>query len=287
MQPASINLHHQNRLSPFRYPGGKAYLYHRLEAALDSMKQTAPNYVEPYAGGAGAALLLLAAGKVSAVHLNDADRCVYAAWIAMLRHSDRFMDAIKQRPVDMTTWHQAREIVTSSDASTDEFELGFATYFLNRTNRSGILRGAGPIGGYAQQGQWKLDARFYKDSMIKRIQKLKQLASKITISNKDGLEFIKQSATTLDLDSTFYFIDPPYVKAGQRLYLNAMTTESHLLLAEFLKNNHLKNWLLTYDDCDIIRTAYQDLGFELVEIPYSLQKKRIEKEILVQRLDNT
>ena len=37
--------------------------------------------------------------------------------------------------------------------------LGFSTFFLNRTNHSGILNG-GMIGGKAQTGDWKLDARF-------------------------------------------------------------------------------------------------------------------------------
>lgn len=40
-------------------------------------------------------------------------------------------------------------------------EIGFATFFLNRTNRSGILK-AGVIGGKAQLGKWKIDVRFNK-----------------------------------------------------------------------------------------------------------------------------
>lgn len=282
----TTNSRFANRLSPFRYPGGKAFLFNRILAAVQSMSATSPAYVEPFAGGAGAALILLAQGKVGKVHLNDADRCIYAAWNAILHSTDRFVEAIETRPVDMTTWEACKAILSNSDADRDEFELGFATYFLNRTNRSGILRGAGPIGGYNQAGRWKIDARYYKSTMIARAKKLGELSDRIELSNLDGLDFLSICSQRLKPAETFYFIDPPYVQAGSRLYLNTMTADSHLQLAEFLKQHHIRNWLLTYDDCEFIRTAYSDLRPETIEIPYSLQKKRREQEIIVQQLSD-
>lgn len=256
----------------------------RILSVIQSMAATTPAYVEPFAGGAGAALILLAEGKVSTVHLNDADRCVYAAWNAVLRSTDRFIEAIEKRPVDMSTWLACKAAVSNPDGVQDEFELGFATYFLNRTNRSGIIRGAGPIGGYNQTGRWKIDARYYKDTMISRARKLGALSSQIELTNLDGLDFLAACSTRLKPEHTFYFIDPPYVQAGSRLYLNTMTSDSHLRLAQFLKEGKLRNWLLTYDDCEFIRTAYGDLGHDTIQIPYSLQKKRREQEIVVQQL---
>lgn len=284
MHPSRKKFGYDERLSPFRYPGGKAFLYERILSSLANMGSDAPAYVEPYAGGAGAALLLLSEGIVSKIHLNDADLCVYAAWTAVLRHTDRFIEAVESRPVDMSTWRKSKSLVDEASADTDQFELGFATYFLNRTNRSGILRGAGPIGGYKQEGIWKIDARYYRGSMVSRLKRLGRLADKIELSNEDGLAFLTKCSTTLDNSKTFYFIDPPYVKAGSRLYLNTMTDESHHALAAFLKGNHLWNWLLTYDDHELIQTAYSDFGYDRIEIPYSLQNKRRELEIIVQRL---
>lgn len=283
---SAINSRSVNRISPFRYPGGKAFLFNKILSAVQSMFVDSPVYVEPFAGGAGAALILLAQGKVSQIHLNDADRCVYASWKAILHSTERFIKAIETRPVNISTWLACKEIVQNPDHCNDEFEVGFATYFLNRTNRSGIVRGAGPIGGYDQTGNWKIDARYYRDTMIARAKKLSSMSDRIELSNLDGLDFLKRCSADLPQSGTFYFIDPPYVQAGSRLYLNTMTTESHLQLAAFLKQGNLRNWLLTYDDCEFIRTAYADLDPQTIEIPYSLQKKRKEREIVVEQLSD-
>lgn len=274
----------RNRISPFRYPGGKASIYVKLRQAIQSLGSDSVTYIEPYAGGAGSALLLLKDNIVDEIHLNDADICVYSAWKAMLNDTNSFIEAIMTTPVTMDTWYKSKEIVSKATPATDTLELGFATFFLNRTNRSGILRGAGPIGGYSQSGTWRLDARYYKSTIVDRIRTLQKMSSRIHLHWKDGLEFLKWSAENLQMRDLFAFVDPPYVQAGNRLYLNTMNEKKHSELAAFLMGQSIKNWVLTYDDCDLIRTLYSSMPKEKLEINYSLQNRRRETEIIITAL---
>jgi DNA adenine methylase len=268
--------------SPFRYPGGKAFLAGFLAEAIAKRGSGITRYAEPYAGGAGAAIELLARGTVQHIILNDFDPRIYAVWHAILHQNDRFQEAIEATPVTMETWYRFRDVVVnSSTQKTDPFELGFATYFLNRTNRSGIIQGAGPIGGYSQSGKWLISVRYSKDTMLKRVEWLGQQHSRIEIHNLDGIAFLRKFKKK-SADDTFFFIDPPYVSAGSRLYLNAMSDLKHKDLASFLiKNNSIKHWLVTYDDCDLIRRSYIDAVISELPVRYSLQKKRLENEVCI------
>lgn len=238
-------------------------------------------YAEPYAGGAASALNLLAAGEVEKIYLNDADKRIYAAWKSILEENARFLKRIRSVEITLDTWHQCRALVSQSKADCDEFELGFATYFLNRTNRSGIVLGAGPIGGYDQTGRWLIHARFYRETMASRIKWLGEQASRIELSNLDGLEFIRKRRASSDGTNTFFFIDPPYVSAGSRLYFNGMTEDSHRKLAKYLCKVQGRNWALTYDDCDLIRDIYKGMNISNLSVFYSLQNKRKANEILI------
>lgn len=268
-------------MSPFRYPGGKAFFASELHRALLALPNGLKSYLEPYAGGAGAAIRLLGANSVDVIYLNDADARVYQAWRAMTGENTRFVEAVQRTPVSLDSWWRFKHVVDNPDEATDEFELGFATFFLNRTNRSGIVRGAGPIGGYSQAGNWKLDVRFNRDAMVQRVKWIGQNADRIILSNMDGLQFVKSTSSVIDLDRSLYFIDPPYVSAGSRLYLNGMTTRDHRVLGAYLCAGVIPNWIVTYDDCDLIRSAYRGARIERLEVLYSLQRKRLEGEILV------
>lgn len=265
--------------TPFRYPGGKAFLADVLEARIQEIGEVT-TYAEPFAGGAGAAIELLARGTVSELVLNDFDRRIHSAWRAIIYETDRFVSRLKSTEVNIETWHKCRRLVEDYDATSDIFELGFATYFLNRTNRSGVIIGAGPIGGYDQSGKWKIDARWYLDTMVKRVEWLGEMRKSITLSNMDGLSFIKG----YDKDKakrTFFFIDPPYVQAGAKLYMNAMSDLKHKDLAAYLTGEDgIDNWLVTYDDCPLVVDAYSGAKSEKLEVRYSLQNKRMESEVV-------
>lgn len=268
-------------VSPFRYPGGKAFLTGYLASALAQMpKADERAYAEPYCGGAGAAFALLGQGHVTSIHLNDKDVRIFSAWRAILSENERFLATIKQTPVTIKSWHKFQEMISDPDSGYS-FELGFATFFINRTSRSGIILGSGPIGGYEQSGKWKIDARYYKETMLRRIKWIGELSDKVTLSNKDGIEFLTDCAQKLDGAKTLYFIDPPYVQAGSRLYLNGMTDQLHTDLALLLKSEVLPHWVLTYDNDPLIQDLYASRDMRYLSVNYSLRKTRKENELLV------
>lgn len=268
-------------MTPFRYPGGKAFLADMIQERIEAAAGEVTGYAEPYAGGAGAAIELLARGAVETIILNDFDRRIHAVWWAILNHTDRFIDRIMATSVSLDVWHAARKVVENNSKSEDPFELGFATFFLNRTNHSGVIVGAGPIGGYAQTGKWLIDARWYPDTMSKRVRWLGDNRDHIRLSNSDGLDFLSSFAKR-ERDAVFFFIDPPYVQAGAKLYMNAMNDLKHRDLATFLTSaDSPKHWLVTYDDCQLISDAYSSASIERLPVRYSLRRKRMEHEVCV------
>jgi DNA adenine methylase len=212
--------------------------------------------------------------------LNDFDRRIFSAWHSMLFHTDQFIDRIRSTAVSMELWMELRDLVEENSPDSDRFELGFATYFLNRTNRSGVILGAGPIGGYEQRGKWPIDARWYPETMAQRIKWIGERRDNITVSNRDGLSFLKEYPDDR-ADSTFFFVDPPYVQAGAKLYLNAMSDLKHRDLATFLtSSSKIKHWLVTYDDNPLVVDAYKSALIERLPVRYSLNKKRTEEEVV-------
>jgi DNA adenine methylase len=270
--------------TPFRYPGGKAFMFPAIVEHLESKEMSqVKNYAEPYCGGAGAAIRLLSQDRVERIFLNDFDWRVYAAWKSMLDESSRFLNFIEKVPINISTWYKMRDIVEGASSSeSDPFQVGTATFYLNRTNRSGIIVGAGPIGGYDQIGNWKIDARFPRQGLANRISWLAQNRHRIALSNRDGLSFLKEMAPNHGCD-TFYFIDPPYVKAGSRLYMNSMTESIHRSLAKYLvkERSDIRHWMVTYDDDPLIRHSYADASIDILSVKYSLQKKRMAGELLI------
>jgi DNA adenine methylase len=267
--------------TPFRYPGGKAFLADLLDERIRASDGLIETYAEPYAGGAGAAVELLARGTVQKIALNDFDRRVHAAWWAILHETDALVERILNTPISMESWRICHQIVAECSDETDLFELGFATYFLNRTNHSGVILGAGPIGGYGQNGKWLMEARYYPETMAKRIRWLGDRRHQISLTNADGLAFLK-TFDEEERQATFFFIDPPYVMAGKRLYLDAMSDKKHRDLARFLmKDKTIPNWLVTYDHCQWVRDAYSSARIEMLPVRYSLRNKRTENEVCV------
>jgi len=269
--------------SPFRYPGGKGFLSEYLETQLLKMNLESPEYSEPYAGGAGAAIKLLSSNKVRRVRINDADLRIFSAWSAMLDENDRFINQIDKVQVNINQWKKYSEIVKNPALAKSQFELGFATFFLNRTNRSGIILGAGPIGGYGQSGEWKLDARFNKSNLIKRVTWLGKKSDQITLSNLDGLAYLKRAGKAAYSKKTLFFVDPPYVGAGGRLYLNLMTERKHRKLGAYLESGTIPHWVVTYDHCPLIEEVYSNSHQTDLNVVYSLQNKRRQRELLITR----
>lgn len=267
--------------SPLRYPGGKAPLATLLSQTIELNGLKGCLYFEPYAGGGGAALRLLRDGAASEIYLNDLDPHIYSFWHAALSESERFAEAILSVPVTLDEWRRQQQICTLADL-TRPFELGFATFYLNRCNRSGIILGSAPVGGYAQKGEWKIDARFYRESLAERVLAIGTQRDVIHVSNMDALQFLSSCLPSRDERMpSFAYLDPPYHENGKRLYMNFYSDDDHRKLARYIQGQHDLPWVISYDDSDCIRQLYSNCNVSELSLKYSLQRKRKAQELLI------
>jgi DNA adenine methylase len=263
-------------ISPLRYPGGKSALYVPLRGLLRSNSLTSGTYVEPYAGGAGAALALLVTGQVQRIVINDLDPAIYAFWYAVVNETSAFSRLIDNAMLDLREWSRQREVYFTA-ARNDYLRLGFATFYLNRTNRSGALNG-GVIGGQKQVGRYKIDARFNKATLMERVRLIGIHANRIGLSNVDGLSVIKEFA---DDRQAFIYADPPYFDRSGSLYLNAFTEDNHVTLAATLNELSGLKWLLTYDDVASVHELYSTRRREIISLNYSAHRVLKAHEVMI------
>lgn len=249
--------------TPLRYPGGKTRLTAFLERVITAGGWRSHTYAEPFAGGAGAAISLLMQGVVERIAINDLDPAIFAFWKSITDDGDAFLDLFDRTEVTLDEWKRQRDIYREPHLA-ERTALGFATFFLNRTNRSGVLRG-GVIGGLKQQGADLIDARYNRVELRARIKALVEAAGRIEVTNLDGAEFIDRRS-----DESFIYADPPYVNKGSSLYLNHFREDDHRALASRLTaSNADRVWLVTYDDVPLVREMYKGSFQGTFELPYS------------------
>jgi DNA adenine methylase len=263
-------------ISPLRYPGGKASLYTRLRALLRYNGLTSGTYIEPYAGGAGAALGLLVTGQVARIVINDLDPAIYAFWRCLIDSPKDFSQMIRDAQLSVDEWEKQHDAYLHAPRD-DYARLGFATFYLNRTNRSGVLNG-GPIGGMDQTGNYKIDARFNKDTLLERVRLIGMYSRRIAVHNADGIAIIQEYARNVD---AFIYADPPYFEKAGSLYLNSFTTEDHEALAACLNGLGDTRWLLTYDNVPEVARLYAKRRSEEFSLNYSAHRVIKAKEIMV------
>ena len=251
--------------TPLRYPGGKGRLGPWLAQVLAYNQLEGGWYVEPYAGGAGAALYLLVRQHVDHIVINDADPVVYAFWRAVTEETYSLINLMRSTPVTMRSWERQRAIL-DSPLQHDFVQLGFAAFFLNRTNRSGILS-AGVIGGRAQSGTWKLDTRFNVEQLVERIERIGSLSNHITVTGMDALDLLIDAAPGFP-DQTLVYLDPPYFEKGCLLYRNHYEIEDHADIASILDDANYP-LIVTYDDCAEIRNLYRRFESTQFSLQYS------------------
>lgn len=263
--------------SPLRYPGGKSAMAGILRQVrqLNGLGDRA--IAEPFAGGAGASLTLLYLEDTPEIFINDADRSIHDFWWAVINQTEPFAELISRTRVSMAEWRRQRALYRNGD-EVSRLRRGFAAFYLNRCNRSGIIMNGGPIGGIEQRGEWKLNARFNKADLRNRCEKIAEYRDRIHVSGIDGIKFIKRR----DAKSTLFFVDPPYFHKGKTLYLNALDEKYHAALGEQLRSMPDAAWVLTYDDCPEIRRIYK--GWTTIR-PFSLRyaaaERRSGREVLI------
>lgn len=264
--------------TPLRYPGGKGKFAPYVAEVMQMNELVGGHYVEPFAGGAGVALWLLFSEYAAHIHINDLDKNIYCFWKSVLEETDELCKKIKKTPVTVNEWLRQREIKNNADEFTS-LERGFATFYLNRTNYSGVING-GVIGGVEQKGNWKIDARYNKEDLIERIRRIALYADRISLYNMDACKFITKSSKKVPANSLMY-LDPPYYVKGGWLYQNSFRHEDHEVLASYISNIRNYHWMLSYDNEPTIKELYSSYEQEEFSLNYSAGSHARGSEVMI------
>lgn len=260
--------------SPLRYPGGKWRISPFVVKLLQLNKLFGCEYAEPYAGGASLALSLLLRGLVSKIHLNDLDIAVYSFWWSVLNRPEDLLRLIADTPLTIEEWRRQRSIYRNSPAE-DHLGRGFAMFYLNRTNHSGIMNG-GPIGGVTQQGKWRMDARFNRAELRRRVREVASRSDDIKVYHGDALSFLTCRAFTKNL---FVYMDPPYFRPGRALYLNSYKDSDHSCVRTSAEQLSC-HWMISYDDVPEIRKLYCGYPCRRNSLAYSARERYVGREVM-------
>lgn len=263
--------------TPLRYPGGKGKLTDFIRAIFEQNALLDGHYVEPYAGGAAIALNLLILDYASCVHLNDLDRSVFAFWHSVLNRTDELCRKVHDIRLTMDEWKKQRKIQRAQEQH-DLLELGFSTLFLNRTNRSGILTG-GAIGGIQQTGQWKIDARFNRQELCRRIEKIAFHRSRIRLYNLDAADLVTDVLPTLP-KKTLVYLDPPYYAKADRLYKNIYKPGDHAHVSKMVMKKIKMPWIVSYDHAPQVVQLYRGCRHIIYSMTYSAAERYKGSEVM-------
>ncbi|TCL03806.1 DNA adenine methylase [Sodalis ligni] len=266
--------------TPLRYPGGKGKLSYYIKSLIEVNSLSDGYYIEPYAGGAAVAMDLLINEYVRNILINDVDPAVYSFWHSVLNHTDALCEMIEKCTVDMDTWYEQKDIINRISENSPLL-IGFATFFLNRTNRSGILK-AGVIGGKTQSGDWKMDVRFKKDDLISRIRKIASYKNRIKTTNYDASTLLLSTSELIgNTNKLLIYLDPPYYVKGQDLYRNYYEHDDHVIVKKTLEKSGISNWIVSYDNADEIKSIYTEYRKTEYSLSYTAQSKKIGEEVMI------
>lgn len=273
-----------NYLSPLRYPGGKAGIKDFLIKIIVENNIGGGTHVEPYAGGAGAALSLMMQDYIYQIYLNDKDRFIYCFWHAVVHDTDRLVAAIRSKRASIAEWKRQHKLLNDKyyELNGDPLEVGLTGFYLNRTTRSGILN-SGPIGGLKQNGNYKVGARFNKADLIRRIETIALYKSRIMLYNMDAVQFLKKLFDDFVLNDQrlLVYLDPPYDIVGKDIYRHYYMRSDHEELSTFLKSATNFKWLLSYDDTELIKSLYGNKEIGFLKKNYFINKAKVGKELFI------
>jgi DNA adenine methylase len=273
-------------LSPLRYPGGKRRLTPYLAAALKVNDLEPDLLVEPFAGGASVALELLATGKVRRIGLAERDPYLAAFWSTVFFDSEWLCRRIDDLEVSLATWERMKRGRFASRRS-----RALACLFLNRTSFNGTLHTrAGPIGGKTQAGPYKIDCRFPRDRLKRRVRACAALSDRVAfVREADALEVIRIARRATNGNSLFFYLDPPFWAKAEHLYRFSFTSSDHESLSIALRNVK-EPYLLSYDSAVEVEGLYarHDCLIERVELRYGTQRSAGEELVIsnLKRLPN-
>lgn len=267
--------------TPLRYPGGKSIFTKFLANFIELNELSDGIYVEPFAGGAGAGINLLFSEYVNNIILNDADYAIYCFWKSILYDTEKFLRLLNDKPINVEEWQYQRKIFRNR-FNHSELEAGFSAFYLNRCNRSGILY-AGPIGGQSQEGEYRINARYNKRNLTKKIEKIALYNFRISIYNLDAIDFLEIYIKPLSMkhSKVFVYLDPPYYIKGSQLYMNFYEKEDHVNLSNYINAQKSYKWIVSYDDVPEIKELYETRAKNIFPLNYFAHSAKLGKEVLI------
>jgi DNA adenine methylase len=263
--------------SPLRYPGGKNKLSAFIaKICLDN--NINGHYVEPYSGGASVALFLLIEGFVQKITINDRDRSIYAFWHSVLNKTNQLCELIENAELTIDEWKK-QKVVQSNKKKADLLDLGFSTFYLNRTNRSGIIN-AGVMGGIEQNGNYLMDCRFNKTELIQRIRKIANHKKNIRLYKKDAVKLIDKIEQEAQTNNVIFYFDPPYYLKASTLYMNHYEDKNHKKVSDKIKSIQNIKWIVSYDNVPEIQKLYAECPKKEFSFKHTAYEIREGQEIM-------
>lgn len=269
-------------ISPLRYAGSKRKIFNYLERILAYNNLVPKVLVEPFVGGGSIFLNFLSRHDNSKAIIADKDELIFSFWKVLFSEPDYLIKFIKKAKVNLKTFDKYR-YVASYPSKFNRRKLAEACLFLNRTSFSGILNNsAGPIGGRAQKSIYKIDCRFGRENLIKKIQEISGFRERVVILPCEWEEALKYAAQNHKKERLLFYFDPPFYRKADQLYRYYFNCKAHTKLRDKLLK--LKQpWLLSYDRAKEIQNLYSDFARINVSMPYSINSpaKRLEKEFII------
>lgn len=261
----------RKRLSPLRYPGGKSKVIDQIYAYLDN--ERLDTFVELFAGGASLGLSLLEAGKIQKLVLNDLDKGVSNFWETVFAAPDKLCEYIGNCKPTMDAYRNAKyHLRTYCFAGRYSVEYAYWFLLVNRLSYAGIAT-ANPICG-KNGSDAALLQRWNPDTLIKRILHIATFSDRVEVRWEDAVSFLLDEIGWYPEKATV-FIDPPYTRAGKRLYKENFEGK-HEELADAV-NCFYRSWpgpdiILTYDNSTYVRDLYPDAVVRHLSTCWSLTR---------------
>jgi DNA adenine methylase len=270
--------------SPLRYPGSKRKLLKYFDKVLSFNNMAPQILVEPFVGGGSVFLHFLLNKNTKKIIIADKDILIYSFWKTLFCECSHLIRFIKSVKVNLNTFDRYRTISDNPNKHSIT-TLAEACLFLNRTSFSGILNsGAGPIGGRRQTSQYKIDCRFGRENLIKKIEKIAAFRNRVTVLCCDWADTINYAIKSLKYppNEILFYLDPPFYKKADQLYRHFFEERDH----EILRNTVIglkQSWILSYDKARQIEKLYSNSKSLHVQAPYSINSPatRLEKELII------
>jgi len=256
---AIVNVASVPKLSPFRYPGGKTWLIPEIRSWLKGLRQKPGIFIEPFAGGGIASLIVAFENLASKIIMGELDENVAAVWKVILQDADWLINRILTFEISLV---KVQEILSSSPSCLRE--KAFQTVLRNRVQRGGIMAPGASLMKSGENGKG-ISSRWYAKTLAKRIQDIYRKRDTITFIQGDAFDLI---GDYLNDDTVAFFIDPPYTaggkRAGKRLYLYNEINHNNLFLQMARARGE---FLMTYDDAEEVEKMALENCFCIKRVP--------------------